>query len=687
MQRIEPVYQSEASECALACLCMIMNANGHDVDLAYLRQKHALSQRGATIKDILRISSDVGLIGRALKFELEYLNQLESPCILHWGLMHFVVLERITRDGAIIVDPAIGRRKVTKKQLNDCVTGIAVQFQPTKDMPRQQGRKQLSVREFLADSLSFRKAIWVILAAAFVHEVLLLLIPFYLQIVVDLVIEGGNSEALPFVFGVFVGVLVLVAISQVVRSFLGIRLGRSISLEWQLFAYRRVLSLPLDYFVKRNLGDISSRVRGIEQIQRTVTVDFADAILEALFSIIIAAVLFVYSPLMGSVTLFAVLVAILVRLVWTAKIVSHIQGYEINAAKQNNFFFETVRSIIPIKLFGGESNRLSHWFTSVSKTQKHHVERERARAKLEAVTSVLMDFERLAVVGIGAWLALDGRLTLGMLLAYVIYRELLVSRLISFLSKTTELKSIGVQVGRLSDIVAAEPEEKGPIEFPDVPGGFEIEFVDVWFQYSVSDPWVVKGLSLKIPSDNTVLFHGPSGAGKSTLLGLASGLLRPSRGEVLVNGKPIQHVNRNSFRNKIVCVMQDEMLFEGTILDNIALFEDSCDHEAVKDAAKKACIHDFIEALPMGYMTFVSGLQAGFSGGQRQRIILARVFYFSPRLVVLDEYSSNLDPEVERSINKAIDQLEATKLIVSHREATRELADILVDMTSESFSQ
>jgi ATP-binding cassette subfamily B protein RaxB len=281
---------------------------------------------------------------------------------------------------------------------------------------------------------------------------------------------------------------------------------------------------------------------------------------------------------------------------------------------------------------------------------------------------LLFGLERVAVIWIGALLVMDQRLSLGMLFAFFAYKETFAARVSALVDKAVDLRMLRLQGERLADIVLTAPEADTGSPARELGAGLELR--DLRFAYADGEPEVLRGVSLKIEPGESVAIVGPSGCGKTTLLKLMLGVHAPTSGEVLVGGVPLPRAGLRAWRDHVGVVMQDEPLFSGSILDNISFFSPEPDLPWAQQCARVASVHDEIEAMPMAYHTLIGDMGAALSGGQKQRVLLARALYKRPKILFLDEATSHLDVDRERSVNHAVRQLALTRVIVAHRPET-----------------
>jgi ATP-binding cassette, subfamily B, bacterial CvaB/MchF/RaxB len=663
------ILQSEASECGLACLAMIASSHGRRCDLRSLREAFSTSSRGVTLRRLIDIAAQVGLIARPLRVELEYIPQLRVPCLLHWGLLHYVVLVAIKGDTYIVHDPALGRRTVGKNEFSRLFTGIAVEFDST-DAPLPIGSaSRLTWRAFFRKARSARAEIGAILTFAILLEFLQILAPFYLQWTVDWVLGPGDASMRDALLLVFLAILLAQAGTSFLRSVALLRIGTRTHLAWLTDLFAHALRLPLSFFERRYLGDIMGRFEGISYIQRSITGGFIEMLLDGIMSLGLLAIMVTFSVRLALVSTAAVGCALLVRLALLERLRESLRAHEALHARQQGYFLETIRSLQSIRLFCAEGLRLAEWANLVTRSQNRHLRAERIQTLFRLSNLLIFGLERLFVIWYATRLVELRSISLGMLFSYVTYRELLAGRVMSLLDKYVEAKTVEIHLDRLSDIALAEPEPEGRGESLGLGGLPRIDFDNVWFRYSDDEPWILKGVSGSVIGHTTTAITGPSGCGKSTLLKIMQGLLKPTKGSVNINGVPAADAMQ-SYRRIIGSVNQGDELFMGTIAENISFFDAPLDIERVRLAARRACIDANIQAMPMQYNTIITDAGSSLSGGQKQRLFLARALYKEPQVLFLDEATSHLDTATEESILALVRQLPMTRIIVAHRPET-----------------
>jgi len=668
-RRVPLVLQTEAAECGLACLAMAAAAHGHQVDLPGLRTRFALSLKGATMADLVRMAGAMQLSPRALRAELEHLPELPTPCILHWDLNHFVVLVEVSGGVALIHDPARGVRRLKLDEVSRHFTGVVLELAPAAGFERRDERRRISLRELLGRVTGLKRSVAQILLLALALEAFVLLAPFYLQWMVDGVLVSADRDLL-VTLGLGFGLLVLIqVVTGAIRSWAVLVLSATLNLQWLGNVFAHLMRLPVAWFEKRHTGDVWSRFAAVQQIQKTLTTSFIEALLDGLLVIVTLAMMAIYSLQLSAIALGAVLVYAGLRWAFLRPLREATEEALVHDAKKASHFLESLRGVQAIKLFNRQTDRQARFMNLVVDAMNADIATRKLDLLFGVLHKLLFGLERVAVIWIGALLVLDQRFTVGMLFAFLAYKEQFALRVSGLIDKTVELKMLRVQGERLADIVLAQPEPQDALAPAREPAA-RVELRGVHFRYSDAEPEVLRGVSLAIEPGESVAIAGASGCGKTTLMKLMLGIHEPQRGELLIDGRPLRQLGLERWRAMVGTVMQDDQLFAGSIADNICFFDAEPDLAWIEECAKLASVHDEIEALPMGYHTLVGDMGAVLSGGQKQRILLARALYKRPQILLLDEATSALDIDRERLVNQAIRKLDLTRVIVAHRPET-----------------
>lgn len=678
-QKLPLVLQTEAAECGLACLAMVAGYHGAQIDLAALRQRFSVSLRGATLSHIIKFAAALDLTGRPLRVELEDLAWLKTPCILHWKMDHFVVLKKVTRKYIYLHDPSMGPRRVSFAEASRHFTGVALELTPTPSFAPLDERRPLRLRDLIGHVVGLKRALGQIFALAAALELFSIISPLFLQLTVDKVLASFDHNLL---FTLGVGFMLLIALQSLLgalRSWTTLYFGISLKLQWYANLFSHLVRLPVAFFEKRYFGDILSRFDGAEAIQRTLTNNFIEAILDGLVSIFVLAVMFFYSPKLALIVVASVLLYVALRNLAYLPLRQSMEEQILRLSRQQGYLIETLRGIRTIKVLGREDSRKTRWMNLLADSTNAQVATEKLTLLFKAANGLIFGLQSVAVVWMGATLVLGGKFSVGMLFAFVAYQEQFKARITNLVDRLYDFRMLSLQVQRLADVVLEKPEST-LIESAGAQEDASIEVKHLCFRYSDTEPWLLEDVSFTISPGECVAVVGPSGAGKSTLLKLLAGLLKPQSGDVIVNGHSVC-ASRAAVLGNVGFVLQDDCLFAGTIADNIAFSADIPDMAQVLECARLACLDDEIHAMHMGYNTLIGDMGSALSGGQQQRLLLARALYQRPSILVLDEATSHLDVPTEQQIAAMLAELRMTRIFAAHRPDTIRIADRVLTLS------
>lgn len=685
---MRPILQSEAAECGLACLATVSNHYRQRLSLRNLRHRFPLSLKGANLARLIDVASKLGFTSRPLKLELDDLRKLRTPCILHWDLNHFVVLARAGRRRATILDPGFGKRRLGYSEVSKHFTGVALELEPGNDFKPVKAEPAVSIRQLTGSIRGLWRVLGLILLISVALQVFTVLGPLYLQWVVDQVLVSGNRELLTVV-GIGFGLLVLLQVgTHLLRGLVVVFLSNRLVFQWMGNVFSHLLRLPLDFFEKRHLGDVVSRMDSVRAIQRTLSTSFVEAIMDGMMAIVTLGMMLLYSWKLALVTLLAVVLYLGLRAVSFREIRDATEKQLVAAAHQQSHLFESIRGMQSVKVAGREDMRNAGYLNRLNETVNQELWLGKLGIGFSSANQLVFGIERIAVIWIGAVLALQNVFSVGMLMAYLAYKDQFSRRIGGLIDKWIEFRMLRLHGERLADIVMAPPETELEQNFEaPAPAEARIEVRKLSFRYAEGEPWVLKDCSFSVRPGESVAVIGPSGCGKSTLVKLMLGLLRPTSGTIEVGGLDIHKLGAHNFRTNVGAVMQDDQLFAGSVMDNIAFSDDGVDMKKVEDAARLAAIHDEISAMPMGYHSLIGDMGTTLSGGQKQRVILARALYRQPEILFLDEATSHLDVSRERLVNEAVRNLKLTKVIIAHRPETIASADRILVLEGGRIAQ
>lgn len=694
------ILQSEAAECGLACLAMVSSLHGRPRSLSELRRILPAGRTGLTLQQLIAAAQSLDFSARALRLEPQDLPELRTPCILHWDLGHYVVLHKRCRGGWLILDPAVGRRRVGVEEMDRRFSGVALELTPTAAFKPQPAPTGLTWGALLRAAQGWRPALLQVLLLGLVLEALALLAPLYGQSVIDDVITSGDAQLLPLLVAGFGLMLLLQVALGWVRAWMLIGLSHGLSWQWVSRAMTHLLALPMTYFERRRLGDVQSRIGAVDELQRGLTQSALESVLDGLMALVAVVMMWIYAPNLTWIVIGAMTAYALIRLALQPALRQAREEQEVLQAREQSHLLETLRALVPIRLAGREEERRAGWLRCRAERQSREAHMAGLVVAVQSGRTLLMGAEHLAVLAMGALLVMQGHrltpegalvaqaeaapLTLGMLFAFLAYRQQFSTRVAALIDRLAEWQVLSVQRERLADIVLepVEASESTPArDLSELPA--TLEFRNVGFRHAPDAPWVLRGINLRIAPGECVALAGPSGSGKSTLLRLALGLQQPTEGEVLYGGQPLQTLGMPSVRRVIAAVLQDDVLLAGSVLDNIAFMAEAPHLEAAVTCAMAAQLHRDILQWPQGYDTRLGELGSGLSGGQRQRLMLARALYRQPRLLLLDEATSHLDVPCEQELNRVVAGLSITRLMVAHRPETLASAHRVVHLSPQ----
>lgn len=675
------LHQTEAAECGLACLAMIASFHGYQSNLNELRQRFSSSIEGCTLLDLMHLAEKLQLSSRPLRIEMEDLGALRLPCVLHWDLNHFVVLESVHRRHIVIHDPAFGIRKVSLEETDKHFTGVALELLPTNDFMLKDGQSRLGLSSFWSKITGLKRSLSLLFILSLLLQVFTLIAPYYTQLVIDDVIMSSDTSLLLVLALGFSFVLIFEIATSGLRSFVLLHFSNLLSIQMSGNLFHHLVRLPLSYFEKRHIGDVVSRFDSLRQVRELLTTGMIEVLIDGLMALIILVVIMIYSPMLCLVVLAAVLLYALFRFVMYNSLRAVSEKEILALAKESTNFMETVRGIQTIKLFGAEAKRESIWQNHFIAATNQSIHLGVFNISYQSVNLLFFGFENILVVYLAAHLILSGGFSAGMLFAFLAYKSQFIDRMVRLVEKLIQFRMLSLHFDRLGDIALTAKEKVHPDQEREqkVLAG-RLELKGICFSYSDTTRPVLHGINLTIEPGESVALIGPSGCGKTTLMKVMLGLLLPNEGEVLIDGIPLAQFGIANYRREIAAVMQDDLLLSGSILENIIFFEDQYDMGRVIMCAKMAAVHHDIEKMPMSYNSLIGDMGSALSGGQKQRVLLARALYRQPRILFMDEATSHLDTKTESYVSNAIKDLNMTRVVIAHRPETIASVDRVIEL-------
>lgn len=673
-RRTPYIQQSEASECGLACLAMVAGYHGLKTDMPTLRRRFSLSLKGATLKAIMGIAEAIGFHARPLRGEIDNLDQLSLPAILHWNLNHFVVLTKVTRGlrgrKYHINDPARGQRQIGEAELSRHFTGVVLELMKSETFQPRAERSKLRINQLWSKMSGLWPSLRSVLLLSIILQLVALATPFYLQLAVDTVFPSFDTDLLLMLALGFGGLMLISVLTGWLRSLILVSLGSAVSYQVIVNLYRHLLRLPLPWFEKRHVGDIVSRFGSTRPISDLLSKGLIAGVIDGIMSVVTLGLMFVYSPLLALLAVAALILVVGVRLSFMHVLRARNIDAVRSAARENSSFLESIRGVSAIKAFGQEANRQRLWQQQKAEAVNADIKLGRMTAGFDAAEQFITGIERILFVFIALSLAMKGEFTVGMVFAFQAYKQQFIDASTRLVGQLVNYRLLDVHLGRISDIALSKTEQDTPTSASvSRPVTGAIELRQVRFRYGTGEPEILAGVDLKIEPGSMVALIGPSGGGKTTLMKIMMGLLEPTYGQVLIDGQPLASLGLAAWRSQIGSVAQNDLLYAGSLAENISFFDPEIDMGRVVEVAKLAHIYDDIERMPLRYETLVGDMGSVLSGGQKQRVLFARALYIRPNVLFMDEGTAHLDRVSESAVSHTLCQLHSTRVICAHREA------------------
>lgn len=681
-QRSVPtVLQMTTTQCGAACLTMVLNYYGQATSLTEISEHMDVGRDGTTALAIAQSARHYNLQVHAYTAEPQLLTDVPLPAILHWNFSHFVVLESWSNRGAVIVDPANGRRPVSNEEFDRSFTGIILTLQPGANFqPKRQARKisiwQQQIYRLIVVSGAWRTGLRALLATLAV-QALGVTFPLLTKVMVDQVLPQRELALIPMLLVGIVAVVLMQMIVGYLRQLMLIRLQADVDTGLMGDFLEHLLALPYRFYQQRTSGDLLMRLSSNTVMRELLTTQTISAMMDGILVLTFLVILLIQAPIFGFVTLGIGLIQVLLLLASTSRMHDLAQRHLSTQAETQAYLVEALAGINMVKAVGAEERVMQRWSSLHHKALGVTLDKQRLSALVDTILNSLQIAAPLILLLIGAQQVLDGSLSLGAMLALNTLAMGFLIPLNALVASGQQLQSVGAHLARMADVLEAERETSGIIS-PDLTGKIALE--NVSFQYDRHSKLILQDISVQIEPGQKVAIVGRSGSGKSTLARLLLGLHQPSAGEVRFDGVPLDKLDRHALRRQIGVVLQEVFLFSGSIRQNIAFGQDELSFEELLETTRLACIDHDIAHMPMDFETMVAEGGAGLSGGQRQRLALARALARKPAILLLDEATSHLDTTTEQQIEQNLRTLGCTQVVIAHRLSTIRQADLILVM-------
>ena len=678
--RVPVILQAEAAECGLACLAMVASHYGHRVDLPAVRRRFSTSLSGMSLLDLIGAARRLELNVRPLRAEMSALAKVRLPAILHWQFNHFVVLVAWNGHKGVIHDPAGGRKSLDAAEVSEQFTGVVLELAPSARFAARDEREAIRITDLFRRVVGLPRVVASTLALSVALEVFQILMPIGSQLIIDQALVAADINLLWIVVLALALATILQAAVSATRSWGLMVLGATLSVQWSASLFDHLVRLPLGYFEKRHVGDVLSRFGALETIRDTFSTRFLSSLIDGVMAVGLLAMMFAYGGWLTLVAIAATAIYLVVRSSIYGTYRRTSEEEIVRHAREQTHFLETLRGIITVKVFGLEQRRGAVWLNLFVERLNARLATQKLDILYGAVNQLLSGLSRVLMLALGAAAVIHGELSLGMLVAFLAYKDQFADRAAGLIDTGFALRMLRLQAERLADIALSEPETEGMATATRSQAPQRIALREVGFRYGEADKPVLAGINLEIEAGACLVIFGPSGRGKSTLLKLIGGLFRPNEGEVLIDGLALSPATLPAYRSGTACLMQDDQLFAGSLLDNITAFDVSADLDLARTCAVFAAIDADIARMPMGFETLVGDMGSALSGGQKQRLLLARALYRRPNVLLLDEPTNHLDDDAANRIIDMIGQIPCTRIIVTHDDRLRRIATQLHEL-------
>jgi ATP-binding cassette subfamily B protein len=683
IKRFAWVEQAEEMDCGAACLAMLCRHYGINMTLGKLRELANVSAQGATLDSLARAGEALGFGARGVQCTFDALLGFELPFIVHWEGYHYVIVYGVSASQVWVADPAVGFKKLSVEEFERGWSGTCLVFTPGEQLLQLTKARSPWLR-FVGYLRPYKKILLHLFLATFVIQMLGIVPPLIIQNILDGVLVHQNVSLLHLLI---LGLAISTVFTQVMstlRAYLSNYMVRNLDFSMMAQFFKHTMSLPYSFFAKRKTGDIIARFSENQTIRAFLTESTVTTLLNLLMVFMYFTLLFFYNVKLTLLLIAFVIPIVALTVLATPRIKEYAREVFAASTDAQSFLMEALGGIETIKGMGSERPVRLKWEKKYVKSLETQYRAQSFSILVGLGSQILNSATTIVILWAGASLVLERELTIGQLMAFNALMGSVLGPLMGLVGLWSRMGDATVAMERLGDVLDIEPEQKpadvaARVVLPDLQGELRLEHM--YFRYGGEDtPYVLEDIDIDIRPGQLVAIVGRSGSGKTTLAKLLVGFYPPSEGKIVVDGYDMSVIDRNFYRAQVGYVMQSNLLFSGTIAENIASGDDSPDRRRVEEVAKMADAHAFISKLPLGYEQVVGERGVGLSGGQVQRLCIARALYHDPRLLVFDEATSALDTQSESNIMANMEAILAgrTAVIIAHRLSTIMRADKIV---------
>jgi ABC-type bacteriocin/lantibiotic exporter with double-glycine peptidase domain len=678
-RRVPVLLQMNVVECGATCLAMILGYYGRETSISEIRERYGIGRDGLLALDIARVARSYGLRVRAISLPENDFRFVSLPAIVHWEFNHFLIVERWSPHAVDVVDPASGRRRMTAREFSAGFTGVVLMLESGLRFDRHTEAPRITLRTYLIRYFKQSPTIFLqILVATFLLELFGLALPLLTSVLVNQVIPTGMTNMMSMLGIGLLIVLLAQLVITLLRETLLVYLQARIDTTLMVNFFEHLLMLPHRFFQLRSSGDILARINSNTVIRDLISNQFISTLLDGGLIIGYLAILLWLSPLFAGLTLAIGLLQVALLLLSTPLIRAFSRSELASIGKTQGYVAEMLKGMETLKAAGAEQRAFERWSNLFFGQLNISLRQEYLSATVRTFITILNTFSPMLLLWVGTIQVLDGHMQMGTMLALNMVASTFLGPLASLVSSAQQLQLAHAHLERIADVLEAETEQDvRKVQLPPQLSG-QIDLEHVSFRYDEQSPHILNDISVHIQAGQKVAIVGKTGSGKSTLGKLLLGFYQPSEGEIRYDGLSLRDLNYQAVRAQFGVVMQDALIFSGSIRQNITFNQPTMSAERMVEAVQAAALQKDILGMPMGYETFVSEGGSALSGGQRQRLALARALASNPAILLLDEATSALDVETERVIERNLNQLSCTQVIIAHRLSTIRNADLIL---------
>ena len=681
--RFPYLRQHDQSDCGAACLGMVCKYYKMPIGLSRLRDMANVSRFGTSMAALAEAAERLGFSSRGVRTGYEMLMQTELPAILHWEGNHFVVLFKIAKDYVKIADPAVGIRKLSRKEFENGWANMALVLEYTNKVADNEPSRT-TFRRFVPYVKPYAKIMCEVLLASLVLSIFGLASPIFTQTIVDQVLAHHDRDLLNLMLAGMITIALFQMLVSALRTYLVTYVSSRLSVTLLSRFYQHLLALPMRFFSLRKTGDLTARFGEVDTIQHLLTGTVVSLVLDVIVLFVYLGLMIYYHLQLTLVVLAFIPLSIILTLVYTPILKSLSQRAFSARADQSSVLIDSLRGIDTVKALAIERTTRWRWEERYVKEIQIGFSGMKFGLIFTSVGGLMNLFSSTFILWYGATLVMDGNLSVGQLMAFNAMIGNVTGPIMGLVDLWPQVQEARIAMDRLNDVYESPSETSRQGVYGTVLSGIQggVVFEKVFFRYSggSDEPYVLSDISLNAEPGQKVAIVGRSGAGKTSMVKLIPRLFDPSEGRVTIDGIDVRDYDPCWLRKQIGMILQESVLFSGTIAENIALGEEDVNMDRLLEVARLACVHDFVDEMPMGYETKIGEQGLGLSTGQRQRITIAQALYHDPKVLIFDEATNALDTESEQAIIENLEAILAdrTAFVIAHRMSTIHQVDWII---------